>query len=156
MIYYLLALFMGVIVVITPVLNGQLTLRTSTYKTAHLSFIVGGLSATAIFLIFGNSIIGTGFLSNTQPLYYSSIFFGVFLILLMNYYSSRIPAFLIVIIPFVGQTITGVLVDYYLIDKFSLTKLIGAGVILVGLYINAQIEKRDRKKRLIKENQGGN
>jgi len=156
MIYYILALFMGVIVVITPVLNGQLTLRTSTYKTAHLSFIVGGLSATAIFLIFGNSIIGTGFLSNTQPLYYSSIFFGVFLILLMNYYSSRIPAFLIVIIPFVGQTITGVLVDYYLIDKFSLTKLIGAGVILVGLYINAQIEKRDRKKRLIKENQGGN
>jgi uncharacterized membrane protein YdcZ (DUF606 family) len=156
MIYYLLALFMGVIVVITPVLNGQLTLRTSTYKTAHLSFLVGGLSATAIFLIFGNSIIGTGFLSNTQPLYYSSIFFGVFLILLMNYYSSRIPAFLIVIIPFVGQTITGVLVDYYLIDKFSLTKLIGAGVILVGLYINAQIEKRDRKKRLIKENQGGN
>ncbi|HCX04495.1 MAG: DMT family transporter [Tissierellales bacterium] len=156
MIYYLLALFMGVIVVITPVLNGQLTLRTSTYKTAHLSFLVGGLSATAIFLIFGNSIIGTGFLSNTQPLYYSSIFFGVFLILLMNYYSSRIPAFLIVIIPFVGQTITGVLVDYYLIDKFSLTKLIGAGVILLGLYINAQIEKRDRKKRLIKENQGGN
>jgi uncharacterized membrane protein YdcZ (DUF606 family) len=156
MIYYILALFMGVIVVITPVLNGQLTLRTSTYKTAHLSFLVGGLSATAIFLIFGNSIIGTGFLSNTQPLYYSSIFFGVFLILLMNYYSSRIPAFLIVIIPFVGQTITGVLVDYYLIDKFSLTKLIGAGVILVGLYINAQIEKRDRKKRLIKENQGGN
>jgi uncharacterized membrane protein YdcZ (DUF606 family) len=156
MIYYLLALFMGVIVVITPVLNGQLTLRTSTYKTAHLSFLVGGLSATAIFLIFGNSIIGTGFLSNTQPLYYSSIFFGVFLILLMNYYSSRIPAFLIVIIPFVGQTITGVLVDYYLIDKFSLTKLIGAGVILVGLYINAQIEKRDRKKRLIKENQGDN
>jgi uncharacterized membrane protein YdcZ (DUF606 family) len=156
MIYYILALFMGVIVVITPVLNGQLTLRTSTYKTAHLSFIVGGLSATAIFLIFGNSIIGTGFLSNTQPLYYSSIFFGVFLILLMNYYSSRIPAFLIVIIPFVGQTITGVLVDYYLIDKFSLTKLIGAGVILLGLYINAQIEKRDRKKRLIKENQGGN
>jgi uncharacterized membrane protein YdcZ (DUF606 family) len=74
----------------------------------------------------------------------------------MNYYSSRIPAFLIVIIPFVGQTITGVLVDYYLIDKFSLTKLIGAGVILVGLYINAQIEKRDRKKRLIKENQGAN
>jgi uncharacterized membrane protein YdcZ (DUF606 family) len=156
MIYYILALFMGVIVVITPVLNGQLTLRTSTYKTAHLSFLVGGLSATAIFLIFGNSIIGTGFLSNTQPLYYSSIFFGVFLILLMNYYSSRIPAFLIVIIPFVGQTITGVLVDYYLIDKFSLTKLIGAGVILLGLYINAQIEKRDRKKRLIKENQGGN
>jgi uncharacterized membrane protein YdcZ (DUF606 family) len=156
MIYYILALFMGVIVVITPVLNGQLTLRTSTYKTAHLSFLVGGLSATAIFLIFGNSIIGTGFLSNTQPLYYSSIFFGVFLILLMNYYSSRIPAFLIVIIPFVGQTITGVLVDYYLIDKFSLTKLIGAGVILVGLYINAQIEKRDRKKRLIKENQGAN
>jgi len=156
MIYYILALFMGVIVVITPVLNGQLTLRTSTYKTAHLSFLVGGLSATAIFLIFGNSIIGTGFLSNTQPLYYSSIFFGVFLILLMNYYSSRIPAFLIVIIPFVGQTITGVLVDYYLIDKFSLTKLIGAGVILVGLYINAQIEKRDRKKRLIKENQGDN
>jgi uncharacterized membrane protein YdcZ (DUF606 family) len=156
MIYYILALFMGVIVVITPVLNGQLTLRTSTYKTAHLSFIVGGLSATAIFLIFGNSIIGTGFLSNTQPLYYSSIFFGVFLILLMNYYSSRIPAFLIVIIPFVGQTITGVLVDYYLIDKFSLTKLIGAGVILLGLYINAQIEKRDRKKRLIKENQGDN
>jgi uncharacterized membrane protein YdcZ (DUF606 family) len=156
MIYYLLALFIGIIVVITPVLNGQLTIKTSTYKTAHLSFLVGGLSATAIFLIFGNSIIGTGFLSNTQPLYYSSIFFGVFLILLMNYYSSRIPAFLIVIIPFVGQTITGVLVDYYLIDKFSFTKLIGAGVILIGLYVNAQIEKRDRKKRLVKENQGAN
>ncbi|MDW7668302.1 MAG: DMT family transporter [Bacillota bacterium] len=155
MIYYLLALFMGIIVVITPVLNGQLTLKTSTYKTAHLSFMVGGFSATAIFLIFGKYIIGTGFLSSMQPLYYSSIIFGVFLILLMNYYSSRIAAFLIVIIPFVGQTITGVLVDYYLIDKFSFTKLIGAGVILIGLYVNAQIEKKDRKRRFIKENQGG-
>jgi len=153
MIYYLLALFMGIIVVITPVLNGQLTLKTSTYKTAHLSFMVGGFSATLIFLVFGSSIIGSGFLSDIGPIYYFSIFFGVFLILLMNYYSSRIPAFLIVIIPFVGQTITGVLVDYYLIDKFKFTKLIGAGVILIGLYINAQIEKKDRKKKIIKENQ---
>ena len=154
MIYYLLALFMGIIVVITPVLNGQLTLKTSTYKTAHLSFMVGGFSATVIFLIFGSSILGTGFLSSIEPIYYSSIFFGVFLILLMNYYSSRIAAFLIVIIPFVGQTITGVLVDYYLIDKFKFTKLIGAGVILIGLYVNALIEKRDRKRKLLKENQG--
>src|SRR6056297_1175769 len=153
MIYYFLALFMGVIVVITPVLNGQLTLKTSTYKTAHLSFMVGGFSASIIFLVFGNSIIGTGFISNIDPVYYSSIIFGVFLILLMNFYSSRIAAFLIVIIPFVGQTITGVLVDYYLIDKFKFTKLIGAGVILIGLFVNAQIEKRDRKKKIIKENQ---
>lgn len=145
-IYYALALFMGVIVVITPVLNGQLTLKTSNYKTAHLSFMVGAATAVLIFLIFGNSILGTNFLSKTQPIYYASVVFGVFLIMLMNWYSSRIPAFLIVIVPFVGQTVTGVFVDYYLIDKFSLSKLIGAGVILLGLYVNAQIEKNYRKK----------
>ncbi len=154
MLYYILALFMGVIVVITPVLNGQLTLKTSTYKTAHLSFMVGAVSATLILIIFGSSLFGTDFIAAIDSVYYTSIVFGIFLILLMNYYASRLPAFLIVIIPFVGQTVMGVFVDYYLIDKFSFKKLVGAGVILVGLYINAQVEKKDRKKRLLNENQG--
>jgi uncharacterized membrane protein YdcZ (DUF606 family) len=144
---------MGVIVVITPVLNGQLTLKTSTYKTAHLSFMVGAVSATLILIVFGSSLFGTNFLTAIDPIYYTSIVFGIFLILLMNYYASRLPAFLIVIIPFVGQTVMGVFVDYYLIDKFSLKKLIGAGVILVGLYINSMIEKNHMKKQLKKENQ---
>ncbi len=153
MLYYILALFMGVIVVITPVLNGQLTLKTSTFKTAHLSFMVGAVSATLILIVFGNSLFGTNFLSDIDPIYYSSIVFGIFLILLMNYYASRLPAFLIVIIPFVGQTVMGVFVDYYLIDKFSLKKLIGAVVILIGLYINSMVEKNHLKKQLKKENQ---
>src|SRR6056297_2604968 len=101
MLYYILALFMGVIVVITPVLNGQLTLKTSTFKTAHLSFMVVAVLATLILIVFGNSLFGTNFLSDIDPIYYSSIVFGIFLILLMNYYASRLPAFLIVIIPFV-------------------------------------------------------
>jgi uncharacterized membrane protein YdcZ (DUF606 family) len=133
--YYILAVIMGVMIVLSPVLNGQLTLKVGTYKTSLLNFGIGAVVATAALLIFGMESISIDYIQ-IPPYRYLGFVFGLFVILVFNHVSSRLPAIYIVLLPFVGQTIMSSIVDYYLFDSFNFKKLIGVILVFTGVWLN--------------------
>src|SRR5665648_388869 len=133
--YYLLAVLMGAMIVIIPVLNGQLTLKVGTYKTSLLSYGIGCIVSLLLVLIFDVRNINLTYFS--IPLYkYIGFVFGVFVILIFNKVSSKVPAIYIVLLPFIGQTLMSSVVDYYLYDAFNIKKLIGVVLIFTGVLVN--------------------
>jgi uncharacterized membrane protein YdcZ (DUF606 family) len=126
---------MGVMVVVSPVLNGQLTLKVGTYKTSLLNFTIGTIVAIAVLLIFGTKNISIDYVH--IPTYkYLGFFFGLFVILIYNHVSSRLPAIYLVLLPFMGQTIMSSIVDYFIFDSFNFNKLIGVLLVFTGVWFN--------------------
>lgn len=133
--YYILAIIMGIMIVVSPVLNGQLTLKVGTYKTSLLNFGIGTLVATAALLFFGMENLNYEYI-NIEPYKYMGFVFGLFVILIYNHVSSRLPAIYIVLLPFMGQTIMSSIVDYFLFDSFNFKKLIGVLLVFTGVWLN--------------------
>lgn len=133
--YYILAIIMGIMIVVSPVLNGQLTLKVGTYKTSLLNFGIGTLVATAALIIFGLENLTYEYI-HIEPYKYLGFVFGLFVILIYNHVSSRLPAIYIVLLPFMGQTIMSSIVDYFLFDSFNFKKLIGVLLVFTGVWLN--------------------
>lgn len=138
--YYVLAVIMGVMVVVSPVLNGQLTLKVGTYKTSLLNFGIGTIVALVALIIFGSDglslkDVSANFLT-IPPYKYLGFVFGLFVILIFNHVSSRLPAIYIVLLPFMGQTIMSSIVDYFIFDSFNFKKLIGVLLVFTGVWLN--------------------
>lgn len=133
--YYIIAVIMGIMIVVSPVLNGQLTLKVGTYKTSLLNFGIGTLVATAALLIFGFENLNYEYI-HIEPYKYLGFVFGLFVVLIYNHVSSRLPAIYLVLLPFMGQTIMSSIVDYFLFDSFNFKKLIGVLLVFTGVWLN--------------------
>ena len=61
---------------------------------------------------------------------------GVINIILLNRIVTRIPPLQLTLIVFVAQLASGMLLDYFLLDLFSMRKLIGCSIVVIGLLIH--------------------
>lgn len=133
--YYILAVIMGIMIVVSPVLNGQLTIKVGTYKTSLLNFGIGTVVSLAVLMVFGSESLSPAII-HVPPYKYLGFFFGLFVILIYNHISSRIPAIYLVLLPFMGQTIMSTIVDYFIFDSFNFRKLIGVLLVFTGVWFN--------------------
>ncbi|OJV66021.1 MAG: hypothetical protein BGO41_08805 [Clostridiales bacterium 38-18] len=131
-IIYGLAIVLGVLVTIVPILNGHNTLKFGSLKVSWFHFaaaLVVGLFALVIFG--GQSEIQSLF---SKPIwYYSGGILGTLVIICMNYYAVRITAFHIAVLPFLGQMSMGLILDYIIYNQFEFKTLIGLLIVLFGL-----------------------
>lgn len=61
---------------------------------------------------------------------------GVINIIILNRIVTRIPPLQLTLIVFVAQLASGMLLDYFLLDLFSMRKLIGCSIVVIGLLIH--------------------
>jgi uncharacterized membrane protein YdcZ (DUF606 family) len=76
-----------------------------------------------------------------NPIYFAGGLLGLSVMLMMNYYSVRIRAMHIAILPFLGQMTMGFFLDYYLIGVLEIKVIIGMIIVLIGLYVQSSTSK---------------
>ncbi|MBM7562679.1 DMT family transporter [Fusibacter tunisiensis] len=137
---YLFAIFIGILVTVTPILNGRNTLAMGTFKASFnhyfTAFIFGILFLA---LLPGNAL--TALDVKVNPIYFAGGLLGLSVMLMMNYYSVRIRAMHIAILPFLGQMTMGFFLDYYLIGVLEIKVIIGMIIVLIGLYVQSSTSK---------------
>ena len=113
MLLYLIAVLTGVIITITPILNGQNTLQMGSLRTAFFHNFSAVFSGMLFLVILSPLTITQNFqmLPNASPINFLGGLIGLMVILLMNYYSVRIKAIYISLLPFLGQVFMGLILD---------------------------------------------
>lgn len=138
MAYIIIAIMVGVLITVTPILNGINTQKIGSIKTAfwhNTSAFTVGLIAL---LVINPNRSGVSSLSSVPPLMFIGGLLGLSVIVLMNYYSTRIRALHIAIIPFLGQMFMGFFLDAYLLNQsISLKSILGMCIVLIGLWIQS-------------------
>ena len=132
------SLLAGVTVLLSRLLNGQLTRKTSVYNATFINYAVGSLAAVALFVLEGGQ---TKPLSGPATLYLGGLV-GVSIVLVTSALGGRISSFYMTLALFVGQVAVGVLLDIVLSGAFYLKALLGGACVLIGLILALVIDRR--------------
>lgn len=145
--YIILALLVGFSVVIATILNGKLAQKIGVVNDIVINFSIG-LFTSALLLLFVKENVPSFTNLKTVPIYfYFGGVVGLIALWASNVIVPKIAAAYLVILAFVGQILTSALIDYFFLDLFSIGKLIGGLLILLGLIYNVRIDKITKKEK---------
>jgi transporter family-2 protein len=135
----LAALASGAVPGFTFILNSELGRKKGLFRSVRVNY-VAGLAASLLVLIasgqaaasFGPSLARAG-----AGLCLGGGIMGVAVVASMNYILPRAPAFYATLLAFSGQALAGLAIDFAAAGLWDWRKLIGTGILLAGLGINA-------------------
>jgi len=136
----------GVNIVITRSLNAKLADLTSVRVGTFYNYLIGLLVAIPVFFILGTqetAFVAFSELSFSPSWYiYLGGVLGVCVVLLSNITAVKISAFYLVLLIFVGQVFTGVLIDAVIDRELSARILVGGILVAIGLIVNLILDNR--------------
>lgn len=139
----IVSLLAGVTISLSRVLNASLAKATSTTSSAVYNYITGLIVSLAVLFLFGQG--GTVFSTvgiSTNVLMHLGGLLGVGVVVLSNITMLKISSFYVALLMFLGQVLTGVLLDVAVSGTFSFTTLLGSALVALGLSINLFIDKK--------------
>ncbi len=147
--YLLVAFLGGISVVISRILNAVLAKKIGVFEATFFNFFTGLVLSilifTAMFLIGKSPVEGVTFTGFPFYFYLGGLF-GLALTALSNIFIPKVSAFYFTLFMFTGQLISGMILDYIMYADFSIGKLIGCVLVVLGLGMNLQVDKKDAEK----------
>ena len=138
---YLFALVAGGLVVLSMVMNARIARSVGIFAGAFSNFAVGFLTSGLVVAAcyFGGLRIG-GDAAATPWYAYSGALFGIAIVASCNVVIPRISVVYSAVLIFLGQIVTGLILDAMSSGVFDLNKSAGALLVAAGLLINAKID----------------
>lgn len=140
--YLTIAFLSGVTIVLARVINYALADKIGIFQGTFFNYVLG-LLGSVILLLFSGETFKLFEISSYQASWwaYTGGLVGVGVIALSSYLSSKISAFYLTLLLFVGQLFVGILLDYLAIGYFSTIKLFGSVLVIIGLSYNLFVDK---------------
>jgi transporter family-2 protein len=132
----------GVLAVIARTLNAKLACVTSVRVSTFYNYLIGLAITVPVFFILGrNEAIFTCFVFSSNWYIYFGGIVGVCVVLLSNMVVVKISAFYLTLLLFIGQVFSGMLIDIFLMQAFSMRILIGGIFVTAGLCVNLLLDR---------------
>lgn len=143
MLYLMLSFISGSIIIISMTLNARLSSYMGLLEGTLVNFISGLCPAIIYLLINYNKFKVSKELILSVPFWmYLGGAIGVLVVSVSNYVVPKIPTIYVTLLIFIGQLIVGIIVDYCSGMTISKGKLIGGGLIILGLFYNFKIDSK--------------
>jgi len=141
--YLAIAFLSGVTIVLSRVINYVLSDKIGIFQGTFFNYVLGLLGSIVLLLLSGEShrLFEINAYQGSWWAYTGGLV-GVVVIALSSYLSSKISAFYLTLLLFVGQLFTGMLLDYLVANDFSIIKLLGGILVVIGLIYNLIIDKK--------------
>ena len=144
--FYFLGILGGICTIMSMILNSRMSVKTSLVQGVLVNFLAGSISSVLLYVVMGNNLSFVFSRVETVPLWaLSGGAIAVVIVFLSNHVVPRIPVIYSTVLIFLGQIGAGILIDYFKEGSVSIGKILGAGAILIGILINAKIDKDDLK-----------
>ncbi len=142
--HILFAILAGTTIVTSRNVNAMLAKKIGAIESTFFNYFVGLLLSIVVFFFSKEAIlplfIPEGF---SDVIMYLGGILGVVAIIISNFITPKISAFLMTLLIFISQLITGIVLDFFLYGEFSLPKVIGGFLVLIGLIYNLYLDKKD-------------
>lgn len=145
----LLAILAGVSIVLSRIVNYVLSDKIGLFQSTFFNYLTGFLGSLALLFVSGEtmSLFAPASYQGTWWAYIGGAV-GVGVITLSSYLSSKISAFYLTLLLFVGQLFGGMVLDYLVNGDFSIQKIIGGVLVVVGLSYNLWIDSRKTESKI--------
>ncbi len=148
-IFILLALLTGMLVLLSILLTSQLGLKIGVLKATQINYLAGLITVTALVIIGNFNLSGSLYtLPEIHPAFIlGGGICGVLIVIGFNTIVPKIPALYTTILMFIGQILTGLVIDYHMGKTISARLITGCIIVFSGLMINIYIDKRNLLKQ---------
>lgn len=139
----LLAILAGVSIVLSRIVNFVLSEKIGLFQSTFFNYLTGFLGSLVLVLISGETfaLFAPASYQGTWWAYIGGAV-GVGVISLSSYLSSKISAFYLTLLLFIGQLFGGMVLDYFVSGDFSMQKIIGGILVVAGLGYNLWIDSK--------------
>lgn len=139
-----LAVTAGSLVILSMIVNSQLSLRIGIFHGVRRNYLVG-LFFSVILLLFVDFSISETFQAvlTVNPVFIlGGGICGVLIVAGSNKILPKIPVIYTTLLLFCGQALAGLIIDYIISGNVPLNKVLGILVLSLGLFVNMLLEKR--------------
>ena len=140
MFYIILAALAGVTIVVSRILNANLAKELGELQSTFYNFLTGLIFSILILLFCKETFKASEF--RAIPFYaYIGGFIGIVSITLSNKIAPKISTFYMTLLVFIGQLMIGIIIDNFIFNEFSLGKILGGILVVIGLSYNLILDK---------------
>ncbi|WP_027625985.1 DMT family transporter [Clostridium lundense] len=152
MVYIVLAFITGAMVILSMVINSRLGKKMGVLQGTFINYVVGLVGIFIVLLVKERGIvIFTYKLYNIPVWAYLGGVIGVMVVAISNVVIPKIPTIYSTLLIFIGQIVTGIVIDFITVNVVSKGKIIGSILILGGLWYNFYIDKQELSKEEIEQ-----
>lgn len=131
------ALMSGASIVISRMINAQFATHTSVHQSTFYNFLTGLGSATIALIICSCFATQPMITPIAVPWWaYGGGILGLLVVSISNVITPKLSAFLLTLLIFSGQIVTGFAIDYLMTQQLSYTSIAGTLLVILGLYIH--------------------
>lgn len=143
----ILAMLGGILTTLSMIVNSSLGKKIGVVQSTCINYIVGLICSTLVLIILGSSMdVSIGALTK-MPLYiFLGGAIGVIIVYSSNIIIPKIPVVYSTLLLFVGQVVTGIIIDFFVMSEISFSKLVGAIIIIIGILFNSKIDEKEVKE----------
>ena len=141
---YLFAILAGAMVVLSMVMNSQLAHGVGIFQGVFINFAAGLLTSLPVyFLCSFFELEALGDMSYAAPWYaFLGAFYAIAIVAACNVVIPKIPVVYSAVLIFLGQIVTGLVLDALIAGFFDPYKAVGALLITAGLFLNTKIDAK--------------
>lgn len=141
--FYILAFLAGALTLISMITNSNLAKYIGTVQSSLVNFSAGLIVSVVLYFAWNNQ---TFKLLDIPVWIYFGGFLGIFIVILSNNVIPKIPTIYTTLLIFIGQLLTSLIIDFIQTGNLASNKLIGALIIISGLFYNFMVDKNEKKK----------
>ena len=140
----------GISIVCARSFNAYLANKIGAIESSFFNYFTGFITSIIFLVCFSFSSYQTFFKFDELPNYWMLLggIIGVANIIILNIVVNKIPPLQLTLVIFIAQLLSGMLLDLFLYNIFSIQKLIGCLIVVVGLLHYQYVLRKEQTLRL--------
>lgn len=146
MLMILLAILGGVLTTLSMIVSSALGKKIGLIQSTIIHYIGGLIGGVFILIGMGSTSAPSIIDLSKMPLYiFLGGIMGVIVVYISNIVIPKIPVVYSTLLMFSGQMICAIIIDTIIIGEFSWKKLLGAIIVVLGIFYNSKIDEKENK-----------
>ena len=150
MLVILLAIFGGVLTTLSMIVSSTLGKKIGLIQSTVVHYIGGLIGGIFILIGMGSTSAPSIIDMSRMPLYiFLGGIIGVVVVYTSNIIIPKIPVVYSTLLMFSGQMLCAIIIDTIVMGDFSWQKLLGAIVVIVGIFYNSKVDSKENNLEVI-------
>ena len=150
MLVILLAIFGGVLTTLSMIVSSTLGKKIGLIQSTIVHYIGGLIGGIFILIGIGSESAPSITDMSRMPLYiFLGGIIGVVVVYTSNIIIPKIPVVYSTLLMFSGQMLCAIIIDTIVMEDFSWQKLLGAIVVIVGIFYNSKVDSKENNLEVI-------
>ncbi|MDW8802722.1 DMT family transporter [Clostridium sp. A1-XYC3] len=146
--YIFFSFFTGILIVVSMMLNRELSKCIGMINSIFINYLTAAISSLLLCFFMIDSIPSYSSISNIPLIYFLGGAIGVLTTYLFNVIVHKVSTVYTVILRFIGQVLTSAIIDYWYLNIFSMGKVLGCILFLIGIILNAKSNENYKQNQL--------